>query len=98
MRLCSLVNHGTYQLVLGKFIRSSNRIEPVGIGVIRLDYQTRTVAFPFLLTYSGYGISPMLSFRFLRFRVFDTQSAFNGLLPFIAPSLNLFKVTCKLVL
>ena len=36
MRLCSLVNHGTYQLVLGKFIRSRNRIEPVGIGVIRL--------------------------------------------------------------
>ena len=98
MRLCSLVNHGTYQFVLGKFIWSSNRIEPVGIGVIGLDYQTRTVAFPFLLTYFSYGISPVLSFRFLCFRVFDTQSAFNGLLPFIAPSLNLFKVTCKLVL
>ena len=54
--------------------------------------------FPFLLTYFSYGISPVLSFRFLCFRVFDTQSAFNGLLPFIAPSLNLFKVTCKLVL
>ena len=98
MRLCSLVNHGTYQPVLGKFIRSINRIEPVGIGVIGLDYQTRTVAFPFFLTYSGYGISPVPSFRFLCFRVFDAQSAFNGLLPFIAPSLNLFKVTCKLVL
>ena len=34
MRLCSLVNHGTYQFVFGKFIRSSNCIEPVSIGVI----------------------------------------------------------------
>ena len=98
MRLCSLVNHGTYQFVFSKFIRSSNRIEPVGIGVIGLDYQTRTVTFPFLLTYFSYGISPVFSFRFLCFRVFDTQSAFNCLLPFIAPSLNLFKVTCKLIL
>ena len=73
-------------------------MELAGIGVGGFQDKVRAVAFRFLPAYPGDGVRTLFFRNFLRFRLAVTESGFNGLLPFIAPFLYLFKVTGKVIL
>ena len=93
-----LVNHRPNEFGFSYIIGGSYRMKLLRIGITGLNDKFGAVAFFFSLTDLGNGVCSLFLSQFIPVKAPDTQSAFNGLLPFVTSALDFLQVTSEVIL